>query len=160
MTKKEFIIKSGRKSGLPAKEIMSQLKEVRAIEEHLTEKVYGYIGEFVKNDQALMDFARHHYESYLKNDYPTFESWFEKSYYNWKRGIKVFKEGIEDWLGQLKYQDKLDEFLGVIKFQDFLDNMEHHCEVHFQYSDGRCPGSIWSMMIDPKVTIEVELLNE
>ena len=72
---------------------------------------------------------------------------------------KCWKEGVEYWLGELKYKDKFEQFLDTIKFQDFFDTIPYECNVHFSYSEGRYPGSVWSMMEDPKVRITVELLD-
>ena len=153
-TKKEQIIEWGRKYNTPTKLTVDLLKRLRTQEEELTEKVYGYIAEFVKNDQKMMDFARHHYDGYLKNDYPTFESWFEKSYYNWKNGIKVFKEGIEDWLGELHHRGELDQYLKDIKLAEFINSMDGKLQVHMGYTEGH------GIMIDPRVHIEVNIMAD
>ena len=146
-------------SKLPTIEKKFLIDQYREQESKLKDSVYGFFRELLKDDSQMMEMARKHYDSYLSNDpdYSCFEDWFTGCVYDMSG--KCWKEGVEYWLGELKYKDKFEQFLDTIKFQDFLDTIPYECNVYFSYSDGSYPGDVWSMMVDPKVHIEVELLN-
>ena len=154
MTRKEQILKNGRSAGLSTQEIKTLLDLTRDEEQRYTDKVYGFFREHLKNDQKMMDFARHHYEGYLKNDpdYPTFESWFKDCYYDMSG--TAWKEGVESWLGELHHNGELDQYLKDIKLKEFVDSMDGNFEVQMGYTEGH-----W-IMIDPRVHIEVNILAD
>lgn len=157
-TVKESILEM-QKKGVNTKLTMDLLKQLRNQEQKATDSVYEFFREQLKDDQDLMTFARNHYDSYLKNDpdYSSFEDWFKDCVYDMSGNC--WKEGVEDWLGQLKYNGKFDQYLEDVKFNDFLKDMDYHCQVRFNYSDGSCPGDVYSMLIDPSVHINVEFLE-
>ena len=138
---------------------MDLLKQLRAQEQKATDTVYEFFRDKLKDDQDLMSFARKHYDRYLKydTDYSSFEDWFKDCVYDMSG--KCWKEGVEDWLGELKYADKFDQYLEEVKFNDFLKSKDYHCQVRFNYSDGRRPGDVYSMLADPTVHIKVEFLE-
>lgn len=146
-------------SNLPTIEKKKIIEKCREQESKIKDSVYDYFKELLKDDPNMMEMARRHYDSFLSNDpdYSCFEDWFKDCVYDMSGNC--WKEGVEYWLGELKYQGKFEQYLEDIKFQDFLDHKPYECNVHFCYSDGSFPGDVWSMMIDPKVHIEVELLN-
>ena len=157
-TVEESILEMHKKGG-NTRLTMGLLKQLRNQEQKATDTVYEFFREHLKDDQKMMDYARNHYERYLKNDpdYPTFEDWFKDCVYDMSG--KCWKEGVESWLGELKHKDEFDQYLKDIKFQDFLDNLDYKCEVHFVYSDGRYPGDVYSMLADPTVHISVKFLE-
>ena len=157
-TVKETILKM-KKNGAPTKLVMDLLKQLRDQEQKATDSVYEFFRKQLKDDQDLMSFARKHYDRYFKNDpdYSSFEDWFKDCVYDMSGNC--WKVGVEDWLGQLKYNDKFDHYLEEVKFNDFLKDMDYHCQVKFNYSDGSYPGDLYSMLIDPNVHITVEFLE-
>lgn len=157
-TVKESILEMHKKGG-NTKLTMDLLEQLRNQEQKATDSVYEFFREHLKDDKDLMTFARKHYDSYLKydTDYSSFEDWFKDCVYDMSGNC--WKEGVEDWLGQLKYNDKFDQYLEDVKFNDFLKDMDYHCQVRFSYSDGRHPGDVYSMLIDPTVHIKVEFLE-
>lgn len=157
-TVKESILEMQKKGG-NTKLTMDLLKQLRNQEQKATDSVYEFFREQLKDDQDLMTFAMNHYDSYLKNDpdYSSFEDWFKDCVYDMSGNC--WKEGVEDWLGQLKYNGKFDQYLEDVKFKDFLKSKDYHCQVRFNYSDGRRPGDVYSMLADPTVHIKVEFLE-
>ena len=158
-TVKETIFEMHRK-GASTKLASDLLKKLRDQEQKAADSVYEFFKEQMEKDSLAMELARKHYDSYLKYDpeYSSFEDWFKDSVYNMSGSY--YKNGVEYVLGELKYNDKFEQYLEDIKFNDFLNDMEYHCQVKFNYSDGRCPGyDVYSMLIDPNVKIYVELLG-
>lgn len=157
-TVEESILEMNKKGG-NNKLTMDLLKQLRNQEQKATDTVYEFFRDKLKDDKDLMSFARKHYDRYLKNDtdYSSFEDWFKDCVYDMSG--KCWKEGVEDWLGELKYNDKFDQYLEDVKFNDFLKDMDYHCQVRFSYSDGRHPGDVYSMLIDPTVHISVKFLE-
>lgn len=159
VTKIHKILEESRKSSLPVKETMKLLDEVREQEKKLTDRVYLFFRDHLKDDQGLKDFARNHYNSFLSNDpeWDSFEDWYEESVYN--MDAKYFVEGIKDWLGELCHKGKFDQFLEDIKFQDFIDNMEGDFLIELKYTDGSHPGDLYSMMISPAVYVCITCID-
>ena len=157
-TVKETILKM-KKNGAPTKLVVDLLKKLREQEQKATDSVYEFFREQMEKDSLAMELARKHYDGYLKYDseYSSFEEWFKDSVYNMSGNY--YKNGVEYVLGELKYNDKLDHYLEEVKFNDFLKDMDYHCQVKFNYSDGSYPGDIYSMLIDPNVHIDVEFLE-
>lgn len=155
----DSIVQKILNSKLPSSDKKLLIDQYKEQKSKVTDIVYGFLREHIKDDQKLKDFARNHYEGYLANDpdYSSFEDWYKGCIYDMSGDC--WKEGVEDWLGKLKYNGEFDQFLEEIKFQEFLDNMDYPCDVKFYYSDGSYPGDVWSMMIDPSVHINVELLD-
>ena len=157
-TVKESILEM-EKNGTSTKLVMDLLKKLRDQEQKATDSVYEFFREQLKDDQDMMSFVRNHYDSYLKNntDYSSFEDWFKDCVYDMSGNC--WKDGVESWLGQLKYNDKFDQYLEEVKFNDFLKDMGYYCNVKFNYSDGSYPGDLFSMLIDPNIHITVEFLE-
>ena len=158
-TKKEMIIRMGRKNGMPTKLIADLLKRLRDQEQEITDQVYEFFRGHLKDDERLKATARHHYNSYLaaNGGFGSFENWYEKCIYN--MASDGWKEGVEDWLGQLKHNDELDRYLEDIKFNEFINSMDGPIRVHLQYSSGEYPGTDWTSMIAPTVHIYAEIMN-
>lgn len=157
-TVKESILEM-KKNGASTKLVVDLLKKLREQEQKATDSVYEFFREQMKKDSLPMELARKHYDSYLKNDpeYSSFEDWFKDSVYDMYSSY--YKEGVEYVLGELKYKDKFEQYLEDIKFNDFLKDMDYHCQVKFNYSEGGYPGDLYSMLIDPNVHINVEFLE-
>lgn len=157
-TVEESILEMHKKGG-NTRLTMDLLKQLRNQEQKATDTVYEFFRDKLKDDQDLMTFARKHYDRYLKydTDYSSFEDWFKDCVYDMSG--KCWKEGVEDWLGELKYQGKFDQYLEEVKFNDFLKSKDYYCQVRFNYSDGRHPGDVYSMLADPSVHIKVEFLE-
>ena len=157
-TIKESIFEMHRKGG-STKLASDLLKQLRDKEQKATDSVYDFFKEQMKKDSLAMELAKKHYDSYLKNDseYSSFEDWFKDCVYDMSGSC--YKDGVEYVLGELKYNGKFEQYMEDIKFNDFLNDMEYPCQVKFNYSDGRCPGDIYSMLIDPNVKIYVDLLG-
>ena len=157
-TVKESILEM-KKNGASTKLVVDLLKKLRDQEQKATDSVYEFFREQMKKDSLPIELARKHYDGYLKYDpeYSSFEDWFKDCVYNMSGNC--WKEGVEYWLGQLKYNDKFDHYLKEVKFNDFLNNMDCNCQVKFNYSDGSYPGDVYSMLIDPNVHIDVEFLE-
>lgn len=153
-TKKEQIIEWGRKNGTHTKLTMDLLKQLRTQEQELTDKVYEFIGNHLNDEQKMMDFARHHYDGYLKNDpdYPTFESWFTGCIYD--MSSKCWKEGVESLLGEMYHNGELDQYLQDIKLSEFINSMDGKLQVHMGYTEGS-----W-IIIDTRVHIEVNIMAD
>ena len=157
-TVKESIFEMHRKGG-STKLASDLLKKLREQEQKATDSIYEFFRKQMEKDSLAMELARKHYDSYLKNDpeYSSFEDWFEDCVYNMSGSY--YKDGVEYVLGELKYNGKFEQYMEDIKFNDFLKNMDCHCQVKFNYSDGSYPGDIYSMLIDPNVKIYVDLLG-
>ena len=153
-TKKEQIIEWGRKNGTPTKLTMDLLKRLKTQEQELTDKVYEFIGNHLEEEHKMIDFARHHYEGYLKNDpdYPTFESWFKGCIYDMSG--TCWKEGVESLLGEMHHSGELDQYLKDIKLAEFVNGMGGKLQVHMGYTEGS-----W-IIIDPRVHIEVNIMGD
>lgn len=148
-TVKESILEMHKKGG-NTKLTMDLLKQLNDQEQKATDTVYEFFREHLKDDKDLMSFARKHYDGYLKNDpeYSSFEDWYKDSIYDMSGGC--CKEGVEDWLGQLKHNGKLDQYLEDVKFKDFIKSKDYHCQLKFICSEGG---------LYPTVGIKVEFLE-
>lgn len=125
-----------------------------------TNAIYRFIGEQMDKDPR--------YQTYLKKCYDErgldeeeqaldFDSWFKTTYFNPEKDC--FKEGVEDWLGQMKHMEILDQWLSDIDLKGFVDNLikDEAFELHLNYSTGQRPGDVYSMMFNPRVYIHLDL---
>lgn len=157
-TVEESILEMHKKGG-NTRLTMDLLKQLRNQEQKVTDTVYEFFRDKLKDNQRLKATARHHYNSYLANDssWGGFDNWYKKCIYN--MDSPGWKEGVEEWLGQMGHNGEFEQYLEDVKFQDFLKSMDYYCDVKFTYSDGSYPGDVYSMLVDPSVHINVKFLE-
>ena len=136
-------------------EAFRQYKDMKS---NLTEQIYQFLGSKMIEDPRYQAYLK---ECYDQRDYDEkemdFDTWFKETYFNPNRDC--FKEGVQDWLGQMKYRNlDIDQWLKDINLLGFVDNLtEEVLDITLNYTDGRHPGNVYSMMLNPRVTVSVEL---
>ena len=138
------------------------MKKMHQDQDAYTNTIYRFIGEQMEKDPR--------YQTYLKKCYdederdldeeeqiPDFDSWFKTTYFNPEKDC--FKEGVEDWLGQMQHMKILDQWLTDIDLKGFVGNLikDEGFELHLNYSTGQNPGDVYSMMFNPRVYIHLDL---
>ena len=135
------------------------MKKMREDQDVFTERAYRFLCEHMQEDPRYQEYLKKCYDERAKDEEEQaldFDSWFKTTYFNPDK--RCFKEGVEDWLGQMHHRGILDQWLKDIKFSEFLDGMiDEPFECHMVYSDGRRPGTVYDMMFNPSVNITIDL---